>query len=190
MVKNAKARKRPLKRSAPPEPEPAKRKLVGITEASAALFLAAIRDGFSLRVASERSGVARSTAYDLRAADKTFRKAWDDAVEAGTDRLEDEALRRALAGTERPIFQGGKHVGTERIYSDRMLEILLKARRPKKYREKVQHQHGGEDGGPIGIDIKGLSNEQLAAFKKRILAGAAGAAGDIGPGRRGNSGSD
>ncbi len=171
-MKNVKARKRPLKVSAPAPAKEPRKKLIGITEDSATRFFAELRKGFSVLVACERSGVKRATAYDLRRADAGFRAGWDEAVEEGTDRIEDEALRRAIAGSERPIYQGGKHVGSERVYSDRLIELLLKARRPKKYRERVEHKHGGDgQGGGIPIDIKGLTNEQLEAFKRRIAAG-------------------
>jgi hypothetical protein len=60
--------------------------------------------GFRWPRASELAGIGRRTAYDWRAADDEFRKAWDEAVEYGTDLIEDEALRRARDGVERPFF--------------------------------------------------------------------------------------
>ena len=58
----------------------------------------------------------------------------------GTDALEDEALRRAFHGSERPVFQGKELVGYVRDYSDTLLIFMLKARRPEKYRERFTPQ--------------------------------------------------
>lgn len=49
--------------------------------------------------------------------------------------LEDEARRRAVDGVDEPVFQGGELVGHVRRYSDRLLEFLLRGRRPTVYRE-------------------------------------------------------
>ncbi len=51
-----------------------------------------------------------------------------------------------MTGVLRPVFQGGKHVGDIREYSDTLLQFLLKGERPEKFRERyevsgtVQHQ--------------------------------------------------
>jgi hypothetical protein len=70
-------------------------------------FLDALRDGRSVTAASIDAGISRSTAYEWRYADDEFRKAWDSAVDEGTDRPEDEAHRRTRDGVAKPIFQGG-----------------------------------------------------------------------------------
>jgi hypothetical protein len=74
--------------------------------------------------------------HRLRRNDKEFAKDWADAIEEATDALEAAARGRAIDGHKRPIYQGGKHVGDEIVYSDRMTEILLKAHRPEQFREK------------------------------------------------------
>ena len=89
-------------------------------------FLKALGDGASIMAASVSAGMGRRTAYDWREADEAFAKAWDDAIEAGTDVLEDEAVRRARDG------------------SDTLLIFMLKARRPKKYKERIATEHSGE----------------------------------------------
>ena len=82
-------------------------------------FLTALAAGQSVTAAAEAAGIDRKTAYRWRDAQPDFAASWEDALEDGTDHLEDEALRRAFAG------------------SDLLLIFLLKARRPKKYRERV-----------------------------------------------------
>lgn len=99
-------------------------------------FLTALRKGLTISDAAQSAGAHRASFYERRSADPKFRSAWEDALEEGTDVLEAEAFRRAVKGVERPIFQGGKQVGTVRERSDRLLEFLLKARRPA-YRERA-----------------------------------------------------
>jgi len=67
-------------------------------------------------------------------------------MQMGIDSWEDEAARRAFEGFERPIFQQGLHVGSERQFSDTLATLLLKAAKPEKYREdktRVEHTLGG-----------------------------------------------
>lgn len=73
--------------------------------------------------------MGRSAAYDWKAEDEDFAKAWEAAIEAAADKLEQVAFRRASTGK-----------------SDRMLEILLKGHRPK-YRDK--HLIGSDPDNPL-----------------------------------------
>jgi hypothetical protein len=79
----------------------------------------------------------RTWYYLERTKDLVFDEAWDAACEIGTDGMEQEAWRRAVEGTERPVFQGGEEVGKIREFSDTLMIFLLKARRPKTYRERL-----------------------------------------------------
>ena len=90
-----------------------------------ARFLAALSDGLSVTAAAIAAGARRSAMYGWRAEDPLFAEAWDEAIEEGTDKLEDEARRRALNG------------------SDQLIMFMLKARRPAKYRERSLHEHTG-----------------------------------------------
>ena len=83
-----------------------------------AKFLASLEEGNSIARAASDAGVGRSTAYEWRTAEPAFAKAWDDAVESGTDALEDEAIKRAKNG------------------SDTLLIFMLKGRRPEKFKER------------------------------------------------------
>jgi hypothetical protein len=101
------------------------------------VFLQHLSQGWTVTAAAHVAGIHRHTAYDFRAIDADFAKAWDDAYEEGTDVLEQEAFRRAAEGVEKPVFQGGVLVGTVREYSDHLMLALLKARRPQHFRERV-----------------------------------------------------
>lgn len=114
------------------------------------MFLGALEEGLSVTGACREAKISRQTAYHHRSLDEGFRAAWDDAIEAGTDTLEDEAHRRAYKGTEEPVYQQGELVGTVRKYSDTLTIFLLKGRRPVKYRDNAK------------LEVEGrLSLEQL-----------------------------
>lgn len=114
-----------------------------------------------------------------------FHEAWDAALEIGNDYLEKEAQRRAVDGYEEPVVHKGiqafvrdAQTGaleldengqpiplTVRRYSDRLLEILLKARRPEKFRENMKIE-AHVTGGVLAIpqsDQANLSAEDWAA---------------------------
>jgi hypothetical protein len=95
--------------------------------------------------AAARIGVSRTALYNAREADAAFAAMWDDAVEAGVDRLEDAAFRRAVDGVEEPVFFRGQQVGTIRRYSDALLIALLKAKRPGQYRESLAGRSDNEN---------------------------------------------
>lgn len=101
-------------------------------------------------------GISRQTAYDWRAADPKFAEAWEVAVELGTDSLEDEAIRRARVGTDKPVYQGGELVGHVREFSDTLMIFMLKARRPGKYREDRNFK------GEITITLGKLIDESIS----------------------------
>src|SRR5262245_61740375 len=101
-----------------------------------AAFLAKLAEGGSVNAAVTAARIGRTMAYEWRAADADFATAWDQAVEAGTDALEDEAVRRARDGVDEPVFYQGQQCGTVRRYSDTLLIFTLKARRPEKFKER------------------------------------------------------
>src|SRR5579883_342376 len=156
---------KPVQRMMPGMPRarpPAQHKKEAAIGHRRAASLAALAAPGSVSRAARLAGVPRRTAYDWRAADEAFGKAWDEALERGTDVLEDEAVRRASEGTLRPVFQGGKKVGTVREYSDLLLIFMLKARRPDKYRDSNGRGRRGEaaqDPREIARQIKAALDE-------------------------------
>jgi hypothetical protein len=93
--------------------------------------------------------VDRTTVYKARAEDKDFAAQWADCLDQAADRLEAEALRRAVDGVDEPVFGSGGtgvgtiEVGTIRRYSDTLLIFLLKGVRPDKFRERHHVKHDG-----------------------------------------------
>ncbi len=95
-------------------------------------FLSVLARGGSTTLAAKKAGIGRTTAYELGARDEQFKADWHDAVEQGTDTLEDAAVERAIKGK-----------------SDTMIIFLLKSRRKEKYAERQEHT--GKGGGPITL---------------------------------------
>jgi Bacteriophage Sf6, terminase small subunit-like len=96
-------------------------------------ILTKLARGWSVAAACKAAKIGRQTYYDWREADAEFAKLCDDAIESGTDLLEDAATRQAIAG------------------NPSMMALLLKARRPHKYRERVEHT--GDPSQPLRIII-------------------------------------
>ena len=104
-----------------------------------AAFLEALGSGESVTKACNAAGIGRRTVYDWRGDDEKFAAEWEDAVETGTDVLEDEAVKRAKDG------------------SDTLLIFMLKARRPDKFKDRWQHEHTGKGGGPLRFVVEAPS---------------------------------
>lgn len=68
-----------------------------------------------------------------RKTDQAFASDYTDAIEFGTDIIEDQATRRATLGVDEPVYQGGELVGVKRVFSDRLMEFILIGRRPEKF---------------------------------------------------------
>ncbi len=123
----------------------------------------------NLTTAAAAAGIHRTLVWKWQEADDEFCAALNEAREQAYDRLEQEALRRAVEGTQRkrPIIVGREVVDYEIIteYSDRLLEMLLKAARPEKYRERQSIEHTG-DATTIVIDVA----EQRSALASRIAS--------------------
>lgn len=96
-------------------------------------LLGKFRLGFSVAAACRAEKIGRQTYYDWRKADNAFAAAADDAIDEGTDYLEDKARDRAIKE------------------SDTLMIFLLKGRRPEKYRDRFDAQISGPGGGPLLI---------------------------------------
>lgn len=112
-------------------------------------FLAALVIEPNVTVACESAKIDRTSAYKLREKSKRFAAEWDEALERGIERMESEAFRRAVNGVDRPVYQMGQKVGTVREYSDTLMTLLLKAHKPKKYRDNSSVEMSGPNGSPI-----------------------------------------
>ena len=98
-------------------------------------FLAMLILEGTIAAAAREAGVAYQTVMKYRRHHPEFAEQIQTAVELNTQRLEQEAQRRATKGVERGIYFRGQIVGKEVTYSDQLLIFLLKSRRPDVYRE-------------------------------------------------------
>ena len=120
------------------------------------------RETGNVTIAARFAKIERSTAYARYKASPEFKEKWDDAYQESSDLLEAEARRRAMEGVPRPIYQQGALVGFEQVYSDNLLLAKLKAKRPNEYKDRVETQHTGKDGGELTLKIKSLADEQAS----------------------------
>lgn len=84
-------------------------------------FLAALEECGSVTESCKAASISRVTVYECKRNDSDFAQKWEQALEAGADKLEDEARRRAMQG----VSKG----------SDTLLMFLLKGLRPQRWRE-------------------------------------------------------
>jgi len=100
-------------------------------------FCEALAMGVTVATAAQSVGMSRSGAYKQRESDPAFAAAWREAYEASTELLEAEAFQRAMGRDEVVgVDKDGQPV-VVRKYSDLLLIFLLKARRPRVYRDQV-----------------------------------------------------
>lgn len=117
-------------------------------------FLAAYRATANITRAAAAAKVDRHAHYKLIETSAGYGKAFRAASKEAAQTLEDEAVRRAVEGVARPVMYHGKPVLVpvdpkklrgkkkpllEREYSDTLLLALLKAKKPKEYRERLEH---------------------------------------------------
>ena len=142
-----------------------------------AAFLAALREMPVILRACEAVGINRSTVWRAREADPEFAKDWDDAMEDGIDKVEQEAIRRGVVGFEEPVVhKGGLAYRMERVvhpdgavtyqpvldpmgqpipltvrkHSDALLALVLKGRRKKVYADRTELT--GAEGAAVQVD--------------------------------------
>lgn len=155
-------------------------------------FLAALRQVPVVQHACDAIGIGRTTAYGWRNEDKDFAAAWDDAMEAGIDRAEAEAFRRAVIGFDEPVVHKGvmsyrteRHLEgdevayrtvlddrgqpvplTVRKHSDMLLSLVLKGRRKQVFAERTELT------GADGKDLTPVDETARAARIAQLMAAA------------------
>lgn len=93
--------------------------------------------------------VDAGTVLRWRAEDEHFLQLESEARDILIDSMEAEAYRRGVKGVQRPVYQGGALAGYVTEYSDLLLQLMLRANRPEKYREKNDIQ--------VAVVIKSIS---------------------------------
>ncbi|AJD82838.1 terminase small subunit [Achromobacter phage 83-24] len=127
-----------------PEPEPEARPFEDsfLLRQQKELFLDNLAMNGNVTLAARAAGWKYPTVAErYRAEDEHFAEAWVDALTQATDAMEYEARRRAMEGWDEPVWYMGEQVGSVRKYSDRLLEMMLKAHRPGRFREVQQAEN-------------------------------------------------
>ena len=90
------------------------------------------------------AGVSHSAVKNRRLSKPEFKLLEAEAKEIFIESMEERAHEMAFIGIEEPVFQGGELVGHRTRLSEKLVEFLLKANAPDKYRDnKIEIEHGG-----------------------------------------------
>lgn len=113
-------------------------------------------------------GVSLLFVNQWRKDDKVTDEALTEAERVGTQGLVSAAIDRAVNGVEKAVWYRGKVAGYEQVYSDGLLQTLLKAKVPEFAKEGEGH------GVAVQVNIANLmpratSYEQWLAMKDQTL---------------------
>ena len=113
--------------------------------------------------AAKKAGITRQTHYNwLKDDGKGFyKKAFELADKMAADLLEEEAFRRAVEGDLQVVYYKGEEVGRRRVYSDQLLSLLLKGKKPQ-YRENTEINNN------ISVDLSDAVSAAQARVKKGL----------------------
>ncbi|MDQ3143277.1 MAG: hypothetical protein M3Q57_00140 [Pseudomonadota bacterium] len=125
----------PLEDQPPFAPVPVRRRHDGWTTERQVAFIEALADTACVTEACRIVGMSDVSAYALRRRfdARSFRAAWDGALDLGVARLADAAMCRAIKGVARPIFHKGEQVGEWREHDERLTMFLLRYRDPVRF---------------------------------------------------------
>lgn len=107
-------------------------------------FLAALESTGSVTAAAEAAKIHRRAVYTHKQNNAEFSRLWDEAIEQAADTLEDEARKRAFAG------------------SDVLLMFLLKGLRPQRWRESRASMAPAELNRMIETELKRIAAKNEA----------------------------
>ena len=126
-------------------------------------FVALAHNAGNVTKTCESLGFSRESVYLNCKRNKEFAVRFEKAKEQGVDRMEDEATRRAVDGVAKSVFFQGQECGTVQEYSDGLVQFLLKANRPEKYKERSSVDVNSSDARPL----QHLSNDELEEILKK-----------------------
>lgn len=112
--------------------------------------------------AAKKAGITRQAHYKWLKEDKNgcYRKAFEQADKMAADLLEEEAFRRAVEGDLQVVYYKGAEVGRRRVYSDQLLSLLLKGKKPQ-YRENTE----------INNNLSVNLSDAVEAMRERVKKG-------------------
>src|SRR5215469_18944091 len=136
-------------------------------------FLGAYAEHARVFKAAEIAGVARTQHYAWLKESRVYAKAFDEVKAQAAQALEDEAVRRAVNGVDKPVFYQGEVCGQVTEYSDTLLAMLLKAHIPDRYKERSEtttkiQKHEFSDEAVVLTEM--FRVEELQEFDRRLKA--------------------
>ena len=139
------------------------------------IWLAAYEASMSTVVACRVTGISPASLPSWR--DPVFTALRALADERIKDAVAGEVYRRAVTGVEQGVWHHGKLVGSERKYSDRMLELLAKRVDPDAWSDRQRTQQAVDDSAArmlrkVLADPKAYALLQEAAAVLALGAGA------------------
>ena len=138
------------------------------------IWLAGYEASMSAVHACRVAGISPSTLSHWT--DPVFRELRTLADQRINDTLAGEAWRRGKEGVEQGIWHHGKLVGTERKYSDKLLEMMLRNRDPERWGEQRTQQAADDSAArmlrKVLADPKAYALLQEAAAQLALGAGA------------------
>ena len=149
-----------------------------IRHAKKRAYLKSLEQSGAITISADAVGINRTTPQAWRATDPDFAIAEQTALNSFADRLEEEAVRRAIEGVRKkkftakgdPVFDpetGDQYV--EREFSDTLLIFMLKGARPDKYKDRLDVRVSKEE---AEIDARFTKLvETLTARAKEGMAG-------------------
>jgi len=132
-----------------------------------AVFIDVLGSTGNVSAASRAAGVRRMAAYRRRSKDAEFAANWADAIEDSLDELEYELRRRAVDGTDKPVYYGGEKVGDVKSFNDTLGMFLLRARRRDVFGEGLKGDDGLVQSLPNADDVRSRLIAKLDAISSR-----------------------
>lgn len=133
------------------------------------VFLSALADAATIGEAAIEAGINRVTAYRWKETDEEFAVAWDDALEAGTEKLETAAIRRAVEGVEEPVIYQGQLTPVYEMNPDgtpKMVEVEEPNGQGGMMRVRKPVQARNPDGSPKFLTIRRPSDTLMIFMLK------------------------
>lgn len=128
-----------------------------LTNARKEQFLKLVSETGSPTTAAAQLGMSYTTVRNYISKDPLFKEQFEIARAIYQATLEQAAHERAVKGVKKKIYYQGAEIGEETVYSDRLLETLLKANDPDKY---------GKGGSTHNTLVIGNEESTLAALGK------------------------
>lgn len=129
------------------------------------VFLKVLARTGKVVVAARAIGLSTTTSlYEAKNRDEDFSNAWDAAILASADLLEEAAWDRAVDGVEEPILFKGEVVATKVNYSDTLLLAML-ASRKKEYQKRTALDVNADVNVRVGIAVIPMTASDPAAWE-------------------------